>query len=477
MSAIITNKFRVRNASSFIGSTDNYYMFIGKTAAWDSEYSPDTPLDNVDTEAQIWDDMMSLKKIDASNMSHGVTKRMWTSGQFYDIYRHDYGTPGVFGLNINTGAQTTPTTLFDANYFVITADFSVWICVANPVKGASTVNPSTLTVNATTKLTTGSPDGYVWRQITVTSTSDVIEFSTTDFHPVKTLVAAPIVGDPYYNQWSLQDAGKSNAGAIFNVVINTAGSGYGANLSGNTTIATIVGDGSGATCSVDTNGSGAITAINITAVGSHYTWAKVVFGGTGTLATATAIMTPLNGLGADPVYDLCAANVIINTKFEYADGNVFTVQNDYRRVGLVINPLQLGTSSLLTTATASTMITIKVTGTVAYTPDMIVKDSTTNVYGRVVDVSAGTGPDTGMTIVRLIFGRTENSMAGAAGNAWFIEGNSLVSVTGGAVTGVMATVINSDVELYSGALCYFENRRPVMRSIDQVESISVVFEW
>jgi len=40
-----------------------------------------------------------------------------------------------------------------------------------------------------------------------------------------------------------------------------------------------------------------------------------------------------------------------------------------------------------------------------------------------------------------------------------------------------AGVVSSDVQPYSGTLCYVENRRPVMRSVDQVESISVVFEW
>jgi len=479
MSAIITNKFRVKNASSFIGSTDSYYMFIGKPATWTSDYAPDTPVDNIDNEAQIWNDMMAMKKIDSSNMSHGITKRMWTSGQFYDIYRHDYGSVGVTGLDINTGAATTPATLFDTNYFVVAGDFSIWICIANPHGVASTVDPSTMTLNSTTKLTSGSADGYVWKKIAVTSVSDIINFSTSDFHPVKTLTSAPLAGDVYYEQWGLQTSSAANAGAIFNVVINTAGSGYGANLSGSTTIASIVGDGTGATVSVDTNGSGAITAINVTNVGSGYTWANVVLDGTGTLATATAIMTPLLGLGADPINDLCASNVIVNVKFQYADGNVFTVQNDYRRVGLVVNPLQYGSSILLSSAAATTMTTIKVTGTVAFQPEMVVKDSTTNAYGFVVDVTAGTGGDADKTIVRVVRTRTENALVGANANASFGVGNTLTAVSGGVASGVIATagVVSSDVQPYSGTLCYVENRRPVMRNVDQVESISVVFEW
>ena len=98
MAAIITDQIRILNAKNFIAgvttSTNAYYSFIGLTNAtdlsstWDQD--PPSPKDSFDEENQYWDSMVALKKINSSDVRQVVTKRNWSSGTTYDMYRHDY---------------------------------------------------------------------------------------------------------------------------------------------------------------------------------------------------------------------------------------------------------------------------------------------------------------------------------------------------------------------------------------------------
>mgnify|MGYP003352455181 CR=1 FL=1 len=113
MAAIITSKFRIHNAESFVegfseAAATNIYLGIGRPEAWTNDNSPDTPKDTVAEEYYYWEDMLALKRIQSSDVSHAVPRRNWTSGKYYDAYRHDYngtGQPtednffGVLGCN------------------------------------------------------------------------------------------------------------------------------------------------------------------------------------------------------------------------------------------------------------------------------------------------------------------------------------------------------------------------------------------
>ena len=110
MPAIITSKFRTHNASQFLESFSEaapnvYYLGIGRPQGFTTETRPDgrtdylgtdslpqTPADNESAEIYAYDDLMSVKKIDSSNVSFVIPRRNWTSGQVYDYYRHDYNS-------------------------------------------------------------------------------------------------------------------------------------------------------------------------------------------------------------------------------------------------------------------------------------------------------------------------------------------------------------------------------------------------
>lgn len=96
MAAIITEKFRVHNAKQFkedFGeSASSSYLFIGRPWAWTNDASPPAPANGIGEEVDAWSDMIAMKKVASSDVSHGLTRYNWTSGTTYDEYAHDYSS-------------------------------------------------------------------------------------------------------------------------------------------------------------------------------------------------------------------------------------------------------------------------------------------------------------------------------------------------------------------------------------------------
>ena len=87
MAAIITEKFRLHNASQFVesfseASSNTYYLFLGKSSPFSSATSggsdsaPPTPADAVgETHFYAWDSMLAAKKITSSGYQVCDTKK------------------------------------------------------------------------------------------------------------------------------------------------------------------------------------------------------------------------------------------------------------------------------------------------------------------------------------------------------------------------------------------------------------------
>ena len=102
MAAIITEKFRLQNASQFAESfsetNEHFYMFLGKatpftsTTSGGSDTSPPTPVDDITSENYRWDSMIGLNKIVASDTARVINRRTFVSGTTYDMYEHNIST-------------------------------------------------------------------------------------------------------------------------------------------------------------------------------------------------------------------------------------------------------------------------------------------------------------------------------------------------------------------------------------------------
>lgn len=435
MSAIVTSAFRLHNANQFIeafseAAPTNMYLFIGRPQPWTVDTSPPTPNDGVEEMYSDWDDMIALKRIQSSDVKNCIVRRDWTSGVIYDEYRHDYSSTNLS----HSGASQ----LYSSTFFVVTTDYNVYKCLFNNNNAASTVMP---TGTSTSIITTG--DGYKWKYMQTITPGDTLKFVTTDFIPVTT-------------DATVQAAAVD--GAVHVIRVTNGGSGYTA------ATAQIVGDGINATANVVITG-GQVTAVNITAPGSGYRHATVTISGDGTNATAQAVIEPKGGHGYDAVEELGGFYVIMNTRLEYADGSGdFPVSNDYRRIGVIRDPFNFGTSVVASASTLQATKSITLTGvTGTFVVDELITGGTSGATGRVVDYNSSTG------VLRYYKSTAENFIA-------FTTAETVTGGTSGAV-GTSSTLGNPEVQPDTGHVIYVEQRRPITRAADQVESISLVIEF
>lgn len=457
MTAIITSKAKVFDAqqfrSSFVNGPDTHYLFVGKTLSWANDTVPDVPVDSIAQNLQARRDMLGLKRIQSTDTSLGIVNRTWSSGAFYDMYRHDYdGT--VAGVDIATGAATLPPSLWDANFYVITSDFNIYKCIYNG-GGASTVMPTGTSANQFS-----TADGYVWKYMGTVPSAAATKFQTNNFIPVKKVGANPGSGDAYYPQYLVEQAAVS--GALNFIKVVSQGGGYAA--SSTTIPVTIVGDGTGATAQATTNASGKVTAINITSAGTGYTWANVTIGGAGTGATATAMIAPLGGHGYNIEKELDAHYIIIDVQLAYDEGSGdFPVGNSFRRVGIIKDPNLYGTSTVATGSTyrANPLLTFtSVTGT--FVANELITGGTSGATGIVVSFDA--------TNKQVRYYQT------SAQSKNFAVGENVSGGTSGATGTSVTTLSTPEVDIFSGDLLYVEHRRPTTRAIDQIEDIKIILE-
>ena len=485
MAAIITNKFRINNAEQFVESfsetsAETYYLFIGRAHAWASDAdvqgntiaegtdaSPPTPNDDVTSEFYAWDDMLGAKIIASTDVSRCIPRRNWTTGTTYDMYEHN--------ISSSNAANSGATNLFDATYVVMNSSYAVYKVIENDGATASTVEPT-----STSNSIFATSDGYRWKYMYSLTSAETLNFMSTDFIHCSTdsTVSAAAVD-----------------GALDTALVVAGGSGY--NTSSGSTISAIPirGDGSSGVASV-TISSGAVSAVSITTAGTGYTYAYITnadiiaatnAGGSGSGANINVIIPPKGGHGSDALKELGAFYVMLNKSLVGAEGTSdIGVANDFRRIGLVRNPYNFGTTTVASADTRRQLyaaVFSSVSGT--FTADEEINQASTGAVGKVVEYDATN---------KLLYwyqtrfpdvGTDSNGNATAFSGANAITGqSSSASATPNTssstdVNGVSITSGYSNPELAadSGDILYVEERSPITRASDQTENIKLIIEF
>jgi len=191
----------------------------------------------------------------------------------------------------------------------------------------------------------------------------------------------------------------------------------------------------------------------------------------------TPIITPKAGLGANPVNDLNAFYGLINVRLEYDEGGGdFTTANNFRQIGIIMNPEKYGGGSLTdTTADATYKLTMPLLETYNYTIDSVIKNVTLDTMATVVDWTPPVGSTKGVLRVVMNQPSDVSTYSYAAG---FYTGDT-IEVIGTGHQSVIDTVAASPTEVqpYSGDIIYFENRKAIQRDISQIEDIHLAFEF
>ena len=486
MPAIITNKFRLHNASNFVesfseSSPNIYYLAIGRPQAFatstggdsrtqyeGTDSSPLTPADSVSDEFYFFDDVIAAKRITTSDISRVIPRRNWTTGTTYDMYRGDYGQFIKGSTSSTITANSGATSLADATFYVLSSANHVYKVISNNGNAASTVEP---TGTSTSILTTG--DSYKWKYMYSLTASEQTNFLSTDFMHVSTdsTVAAAAVD-----------------GAIDTVLIKTAGSG---GTNGTHTGVAIRGDGSSGVASVTVAG-GAVTAVTVTTAGTGYTFAyirnaDIVSAGATSLSGAEldVIIPPKGGHGANAVEELGGHFIMMNTDFtgdESSNSGDFTTSNDFRRIGLLLDPTTGGSAASATTLRGTKAV--KLSGTPgSFTVDEEINQASTGAVGKVVEY------DSTNKILFYIQTRFNDEGVDSNGNLTAFSGaNAITGQTSSAAGTPDASTQTVDNIVFSSGynsgeidadtdVLYQENRSPITRASDQTENIKLIVEF
>ena len=486
MPAIITNKFRLHNTSNFVesfseSSPNIYYLAIGRPQAFatstggdsrtqyeGTDSSPLTPADSVSDEFYFFDDVIAAKRITTSDISRVVPRRNWTTGTTYDMYRGDYGQYIKGSSSSTITANSGATSLADATFYVLSSANNVYKVISNNGNAASTVEP---TGTSTSILTTG--DSYKWKYMYTLTASEQTNFLSTDFMHVSTdsTVAAAAVD-----------------GAIDTVLIKTAGSG---GTNGSHTGVAIRGDGSSGACTVVVSG-GAVSSVTVTTAGTGYTFgyirnADIVAAGATNLSGSEldVIIPPKGGHGKDAVEELGGHFVMMNTDFtgdESANSGDFTTANDFRRVGLLLDPQTGGSAASATTLRGTKAV--KLSGTPgSFQVDEEINQASTGAVGKVVEY------DSTNKILFYIQTRFNDEGVDSNGNLTAFSGaNAITGQTSSAAGTPDASTQTVDNIVFSSGynsgeidadtdVLYQENRSPITRASDQTENIKLIVEF
>ncbi len=517
MSAIVTDQFRILNANNFVESVESannsYYVFLGLPNAeavgygrsdnWD-ENTP-APVDSFSSNKHAGDTIIFGKKITSANIRRIVRRLDWTSGTRYEIYRNDYSAE-------NTSPLTSASRLYSSNYFVMNSDYRVYICIEN---GSSGSNPKGNVSQDEPTFTDLEPsragesgDGYIWKYLFTVPPSDIIKFDSTEY------VTVP-------NEWltssdtqirSIRENGDSsiNENQIKTVYIDGAGDNYANGLGQEVNI---IGDGTGAKVRVDVV-NGKITDTTVTSGGKDYTYALVDLGSLnsnsiGNSAKLVPIIPPSLGHGYDLYTELGTDRVLIYARFDDSTKD-FPTNTQFSQVGIIKNPTSIGSTSLYTENTFSSVSSFKFTS-ITGTPQIGEKITQTvsgeKARGYVASYDKETQVMKYITDRSLYYNQTSNdqtdyigittngksvSFSNSGGNILGESSSfsaSIDSTFSGISTNPSGTKLinlgvnftnglaSAEINKGSGELIYLDNRPTIKRNTRQKEDVKIILEF
>lgn len=523
MTSLVTSHFRIHNAIQFVESFSEtnpsiYYVFAGKNYPYANDLIPPTPVDSYEsTYFDFWRDIIGLKRIQTSDVSHCIPRYNWTANTVY------------------TKHSSNNASLSSSKFYVLTAQDNVYKCIDNNRGANSTVNPTGTGVNIIS-----TSDNYQWKFLYTVSAGEKNKFLTDSYLPVKNLYA-----NDSSAQWIVRQSTAN--GSIENIDVTANGTGYltTSNTFSSVTNSTVFilkgnalptddiyngshimitsGLGSGTKASLrkivnyigvsrtltvnaafgitpDTSSKyvispgviisgdsgfsfgkraigwvsntqgGQIRTISMIATGADYSTANVQFtANSGSGATAKPIISPLGGHGFNPVNELFGKYVMMNVQLKGAESNTLPTNNDIRTIGIIRDPLLRNGSAANTSVIDQThRINVSfVSGD--FSQDEIIRGGTSGAKARLVYFANTNNSRTRGTLklIRLV----TNGIGGT-----FVPGETLTGLTSGFTANVVSYT-RPALKEYSGVIIYNENRIPITRSSDQIEDIKIVLSF
>jgi hypothetical protein len=468
----------------------NYFFFVGGVSVPGVLYPDADPSYNYELGTR--NEIVSLKKLLASDVSFVVPRYNWTSGTVYDYY-DDYSTsfPSYSGA----------TDISLAQFYVMNSDYNVYKCLSNNVNAPSTVEPtSTLATPFVTA------DGYRWKYMYAVPLSMRTRFLNSAYIPVQTALSdqfysagaitttailAP--GQNYIQDSTAIEVVGDGTGAILTpivqngqivqIIVTDPGAGYtyanltvtgvgtGANIVATLSVGdldtsqadvellavsgsleayrmtnvgagytqatvTIVGDGTGAAAHVNIS-NGQIVGLVVDDAGQGYSFATITITGDGLGATAIPVISPWGGHGKNAVNELYATRLSFFSNLLNDTNQGLAISNEFRQIGIVRDLTVYGNDQYFTGLNASGCMLINFGGSAPNQDDILAEQNTGNQF-RVVQVSG-----TQMLVQNL--------------DNFALQGNSILlnNTSGGQVSAI--TIVNPSIDKFSGDLLFIDN--------------------
>jgi len=522
MSAIITDQFRINNATNFVNSildsTNAYYMVLGLCNPKQDGFGRDNnwqevssggiipnPTDNLNYVTHYKNTALFGKRVTSSSVRRVIKKNQWVVGRKYDMYRHDYS-------NDNPSPISNKSRLYDCNYYVVNSDYRVYICLYNGSSGdnlsgnASQDEPNFIDFEPSKAGNSG--DGYIWKYLFTIPPSDIVKFDSTEY------IALP-------NNWDTStdsqiESIRENGDSIVNnnqlkiIYIKNRGNGY---TPDKAVTVDIVGDGTGGKAFIEVNSSGRIENATIIDGGSGYTYAIVDLGPlrpqgnfSGTYAELIPIIPPSLGHGYDIYQELGADRVLLYSRFDDSSLD-FPTDTKFSQVSLIKNPSEYSSKEIYYSSQFSNLFSLKLINVSGENNlsigDKIYQDSskavgyvasynqTTGVLKYFKDRSLYYGGD-GTTTTDYLNVSTDSDA-----NTNFISGvilndSGFEASIDESFTGTIETIDNQSINLEStftsgvslpeinsktGDVIYIDNRPLVTRNLRQKEDVKIILEF
>ena len=398
------------------------------------------------------------------------------------MYEHD-----ITATNPTTSGASN---LYDSTFYFVTDAYKVYKVLDN--NGGAIINDS----NAPTS-TSSAPffhGEYYLQYMYTLQTIDTIKFLTTDFIAVRNdaTVTADVLtasGDsaPYH-------------GAPIQVVRVTA---VGDSLPNGDYYTKVNGDGTGAIVKIKVASSAIVkfgeAGTLMHAGGSGYTFGTIdltkcynTAGLSGTVVNLSGgssavhpIISPRVGHGHDPVSELGGHYVMMNARLEQTESGDFTVANDFREVGIVVDPHNAGTTTVSNVSQVRMTYALKLESVSGdFEVDEKIVQSSTDATGRVVEWDATN------KILYYVQTRHNDAGADANGNVTAFSGVNVITGQTSSATGTpqntTSTVNNvsftagyaaPELKHDTGEILYVENRTKIARATDQTENIKLIIEF
>lgn len=445
MSAIINNSFRKYNADNFITSisSNKVYLVIGKNDPWagtsPGEYVETNPSDvdvpfPIDTDVSQYihyNDLIAAKLIQSNSVSHVLKRNDWTSGTVYEQYdafvddiidKNFFVFTGAFRvykcISNSGGSASTVEPTGTSTSIIETSDgyrwkfmFEVqqadvlkfvttdWIPVNSPAHAGqpeqaavegSAINGSLEHIDVTNggslyKSDTGTAQGGGSSLIIIAATASILD----DFYNGMTVFISSGTGSGQLktitdyegatktctvdSNWSVNPDNTSVYEVMPKVELTPT--------SNDLPLAT----GAVARVSSVQQPEGIIKKVSMVNVGTNYRFltATVISGlaAGGNNATLIPKVSPPGGHGKDAVRELGGAYVMLNTRLIGNEGEDFPVEDDFRKVHLLVNPTISG--SPVTSTTINVNEVDQDSGSIIYTefrgPIIRASDSTEDI--------------------------------------------------------------------------------------------------